>query len=125
MVLTGRLGRAWRSAASRAAVLACSSARSTTARQCTLLKASDLHRTGAADVGDHDLLTVAADPYRLPGEPVVHRSTGRDRTQINGVFSAIVHVTPNAAVNGAAGNRCACSVSISTGGRRVTRCARG
>lgn len=43
------------------------------------------------------------------------------------VFSAIVRVTPNAAVNGAAGNRCnrrACSASISTGGRRVTRCAR-
>jgi hypothetical protein len=43
-------------------VLACPSARSTTARQCTLRQASDLYRTGAADMGDHDLLTVAADP---------------------------------------------------------------
>lgn len=69
------------------------------------LVASDLYRTGVADVGDHDLLTVAADPHRLPGEPVGTEYCAWSN-QINRVFSAIVRVTPNAAVNGAAGSRC-------------------
>ena len=68
-------------------MLACSSARSTTARQCTLRKASDLHRPGAADVGDHDLLTVVADRYRLPGRAGGAPEYCRDRTRSVGVLS--------------------------------------
>jgi hypothetical protein len=109
VVLTGRRP-AWRSAASRAAVLACPSARSTMARQCTLRKSSPWPAVRASTrwAGGNFVSSTRRSHRPAHPEPAARRAGGAPEYCPDqwGVLPAIVRVTPNAGVNGAACNRC-------------------